>query len=53
MEATIVKLGMGALMVAAVFDIVTHGTATGSVIASGGKAVANLLAVLTGQKATA
>ncbi len=53
MERDAAKFAMGALAVAALYDIATHGEAFATVTTSIGKAITNLFAVLTGQKATA
>jgi hypothetical protein len=53
MERDAAKFLMGALVVAALFDMVTHGPETAQVAGSVFKGFTNLFAVLTGQKATA
>jgi hypothetical protein len=53
MERDVAKFMLAALGVAALYDIATHGAAMAQVFTSGGKAVANLFAVLTGQKPAA
>jgi hypothetical protein len=53
MERDAAKFLMGALVVAALFDMLTHAEGGTSLIGASGKAITNLFAVLTGQKPTA